>query len=69
MSLFDYRKAVDLYYKDTPFYSLIMAAMLKADDKNTALLKGAWPEVWGELDARYNARGGILDEDNISEDS
>jgi len=40
-----------------------VAAMRKADTPNTAKLKAAWPDVWAELDARYNAPGGVLPED------
>lgn len=59
MSLYDYRasRTIDA---DAPFYALIMAAMRRADTANLALLQAAWPEVWAELDARYNAAGGAL---------
>ena len=49
-----------LYFADLPFYSLIMTAMRKADSDNTELLRRAFPEVWRELKARYNAPGGVL---------
>lgn len=45
---------------DVPFYSLIMAAMRRADSMNAIALRTAFPEVWDELQARYNAPGGIL---------
>lgn len=48
-----------------PFYALIMAAMRQADNANEAKLRAAWPEVWDELDARYNAPGGILDGESV----
>jgi len=67
MSLFDFRKAVELKRKDVPFYALIMAAMMRADHINSHLLKSAWPEVWEETSRRYNAPGGILEEDNMQE--
>lgn len=74
MSLYDYRKALELAAEDPPFYSLIMAAMMKADTRNTVLLREAFPEVWMELDRRYHSRlaiegadgkllGGALPED------
>ena len=43
MSLFDFRKAVELKRKDVPFYALIMAAMMRADNISSQLLKAAWP--------------------------
>jgi hypothetical protein len=64
MSLYDFQKAFLLYRSDEPFYSLIMAAMLKSDDINKAKLQAAWPEVWEELDARYHSRGGRLPGDD-----
>ena len=46
---------------DPPFYSLIAAAAMRADSQNTELIKAAWPEVWEETHARYNAPGGFLE--------
>lgn len=43
-----------------PFYAIIMLAMRRADTANLAMLKASWPRVWGELEARYNAPGGLL---------
>lgn len=60
MSLFGYRQAVELEKADTDFYALIMAAMRRADDFNLARLKREFPEVWTELEARYNAPRGLL---------
>lgn len=58
MSLYSYKRAQELEGKD--FYALIMAAMMGADDFNRAKLIGAWPEVYRELEARYNAPQGLL---------
>lgn len=44
-----------------PFYGLIMAAMRRADSANLWRLKQAWPEVWEELQARYDSPGGLLE--------
>jgi len=60
MSRYDYLASLKLEGKDVPYYALIMAAMRRADDVNLALLQAAWPEVWVELKARYNAPGGLL---------
>lgn len=48
---------------DQPFYALIMAAMRKADSYNAEKLRYVFPEVWVELQERYNAPGGFLRED------
>ncbi len=63
MSLYDYKAAVTLWRQDPPFYSLIMAAMYRADSDNIERLREAFPETWAELDARYRAPGGVLPTD------
>lgn len=60
MSYFDYSAAQAIVADDPPFYALIMAAMRRADTTNAALLHWCWPDIWDELQARYNAPGGIL---------
>jgi len=60
MSLFDYQRGIEIYKEDEPFYALIMAAMLKADTNNVAKLQRVFPDVWLELQHRYNAPGGRL---------
>lgn len=61
MSLFDYHKSSEL--EGAPFYALIMAAMRGADSSNIEKLKVAWPDVWSELQTRYNSPGGWLSGD------
>jgi hypothetical protein len=63
MSLHAYHVSRAIEKKDAPFYALIMAAMLKADSDNTAKLKAAWPEVWAELEQRYDAPLGVIPAD------
>jgi hypothetical protein len=46
-----------------PFYALIAAAMRGADDDNLIRLKIAFPGLWEELSARYNAPSGVLPQD------
>lgn len=43
------------------FYSMLMAVMRRADTRNSAYLRAAFPEVWDELQRRYNAPGGYLE--------
>lgn len=59
MSLFAYKRAIALRDLDEPFDSLIMAAMLQADDLNGAALRHAFPHLWDELGVRYHAPGGM----------
>ena len=63
MSLHSYHVSKKLLKNDPPFYAIILAAMRKADTDNLARLKNAWPGVYAELDARYNAPMGLLPED------
>jgi len=60
MSLYDYRESVSISSHDHPFYALIMAAMRQADSNNADILREAFPEVWDELQERYNAPGGLI---------
>lgn len=58
MSLFSYQNARNL--AGTDFHALIMAAIMKADDINAAKLRRAWPDIYDELQKRYNAPQGLL---------
>lgn len=60
MSLHSYRASRRLVQEDESFYALLMAAMRRADTTNQAKLRLIFPEVWEELQARYNAEGGLL---------
>jgi len=60
MSLYDYRVGQQIAAQDYPFYALIQAAMRKADTDNQIRLASAFPEVWDELQQRYNAPGGLM---------
>jgi hypothetical protein len=60
---FAYRKSVEYSKGDPNFYGLLMAAMRKADTPNAGRLRAAFPDVWDDLQARYNAPGGVLDTD------
>lgn len=60
MSLYDYIVSKALAEDDPPFEALIMAALRKADSENAAKLRSAWPETCAEMQARYDAPGGVL---------
>jgi len=60
VSLYDYRASLSVSMADPPFYALVMAAMRGADTTNAARLRMAFPDTWDELQARYNAPGGLL---------
>lgn len=63
MSRHEYEVSQRIDHMDPPFYALIMAAMRKADTPNMAKLRRAFPDTHAELEARYNAPGGVLDSD------
>lgn len=63
MSLYDYRMSQEINKADPPFYALIMAAIARADTHNLARLRDAFPDIYREVGARYNAPGAILPED------
>lgn len=58
-----YTASRDLVDDDPSFYGLLMAAMRKADTRNAETLRRAFPEVWADLQARYDAPAGVLDTD------
>jgi hypothetical protein len=60
MSYHEYMVSREMTSTDPPFYALIMCAMRKADTTNAAKLRAAFPDVWNEFEARYNAPGGVL---------
>jgi hypothetical protein len=61
MSHLDYQASKKIAMQDYPFCALIMAAMRQAGGRNYAKLRLAYPEIEAELRARYNAPGGLLD--------
>ena len=60
LNYYEYRESQVIAQRDYSFYALIAAAMRQADNENTALLSGAFPQVHTDLKARYNAPGGRL---------
>jgi hypothetical protein len=61
MSLHDYRQAHDIGRNpDNTFASMIMAAAIKADKRNSDVLKEAFPAIWNETEKRFSAPGGRL---------
>ena len=66
MSLYDYQIGLQItaQYSDDEFYGIIQATMRLADTDNLEALKRSWPNVWKELQARYNAPEGKLPEDD-----
>lgn len=59
MSYYDYCVSRELASNDPPFYALIMAAMRRADTENRQRLRAVYPELWAELQERYDAPGGF----------
>ena len=58
MSRYEYE--LSKTYEPRDFFALLMAAMRQADTGNASLLRSAFPAVWDELQARYDAPGGVL---------
>ena len=65
MSLYDYRASKELSESDPPFAALIMAALRKADSANAYELRSAFPDICAEMQARYDAPGGVLPSDAV----
>jgi hypothetical protein len=60
LGYYAYRLSLQIIADYDDFYALIAAAMRLADTDNTAKLREAFPDTWDELQARYNAPGGLL---------
>lgn len=60
MSYYDYQQSVAIAKNGYPFFALIMAAMRQADSFNADALRDIFPEIWDELQARYDSPGGYL---------
>ena len=63
MSLYNYEVGLRISAQGYPFYALVQAAMREADTDNLEKLKAAFPDQWNDLQARYNAPGGVLQEE------
>lgn len=61
MSRYDYQESLKVASRGYQFKALVMAAMRQADTGNSTRLEAAFPEIWEELHARYNAPGGYLE--------
>jgi hypothetical protein len=68
MSRHDYEVSKVISQECAPFYSLIMAAMRQADTENLMRLRQVFPDTYAELDARYNAPGGVTSTDEDYEE-
>lgn len=66
MSLYDYRVSLKIGRSDPPFYSLIMAALRKADTVNSNKINAMWPELYAEFAERYHAPAGVIESDGIT---
>lgn len=67
MSLYEYQTSSEIVAEYDTFFAILMAAMRQADTENAMALRSAFPETWAELQARYEARGGLL-EGEVSRD-
>jgi hypothetical protein len=60
MSRYDYQSSAAIEMECFPFRALLMAAMRQAPPHDFTKLQDAFPDVWAEYAARYNAPGGYL---------
>jgi len=67
MNWLAYQTGARLARADVDFYALVIAAMMRADTVNAAKLRAAFPELWGETQARYDAPGGLLPSETMTE--
>ena len=66
MSYYDYRRSEELANDErNSFYSLIMAAMRRADTGNELRLRAMFPDTWAELETRYHQPGGFLPGEDV----
>lgn len=65
MSRHEYEESKRINQNGHSFYGLLMAAMRNADTSNLEKLRAAFPEVATELQARYDAPGGVLPSDPV----
>ena len=63
MSYHEYKVSQELHKQRVPFYSLIMEALRAAYSYNAVKIRAMWPEKSAEMQARYDAPGGVLDTD------
>lgn len=63
MSQYDYEQGKKIEMYQFPFYALIQAAMRQSDSDNIKKLKVVFPEVYEELEARYQSPDGMLESD------
>ena len=66
MSWHDYQVSKKIAAECHPFEALIMTAMRQADTANAAKIRAAWPGVAAELQARYDAPGGLLPDEVLA---
>lgn len=60
MSRNEFMLALTLYAKDIPVRSLLMAAILMADERTAKTLKKGFPDIWKEVEQRSKASDGYL---------
>lgn len=65
MGLIGYLQSREIETKEYSFDGLVMAAMRQASTDNLEKLQTAFPELWQDLQARYNAPNGCLDESEL----
>lgn len=63
----EYQRSRQLVRSDADFYALVAAAMARADTFNGIRLRAAFPDVWDALQRRYDAPGGLIDGEEMTD--
>lgn len=61
MSLVDYKQSREIAEGGYSFRAIVMAAFRRADTFNAERLRAAFPDIYAEVSARYEAPGGRLE--------
>jgi len=61
--LYSYNESKQISGNGYGFYSLLFALIRKADSSNLEKIERIFPDEVAEFQARYNAPGGILEDD------
>jgi len=62
VSIYDYKQSIEIAQHGYWFHALLFALIRKADTGNLARLKSVFPAEVAEMQQRYNAPGGALDD-------
>lgn len=68
IGLYAYRRSTEPALAGYPWHSLLCALIRGADSGNFERLRAAFPEDVNEMQARYNAPGGLLEGESFGQE-